>query len=71
MKRRPIMMQLAFIRSEKQVTQRQLAKTLFLNPQAVSKRETGLHMPTLAEVDRQARALGYRLALVPLQGDAP
>lgn len=68
MKRHPIMMQLARIRAEKRITQVELAKTLYLNRQAVHKRETGYHMPSLAETDRQARALGYRLALIPLEG---
>lgn len=63
----PIVRQLAKIRRGEGLTQAALAGRLFLTDGAISQRETGHTMPGLEEADRHARALGYRIALIPLQ----
>jgi transcriptional regulator with XRE-family HTH domain len=62
------MRQLAEIRRKKRVPQVALARRLFLGSQTISQRETGQIVPPLDEADRQARELGYRLVLIPLEG---
>ncbi|MFF4412144.1 helix-turn-helix transcriptional regulator [Streptosporangium sp. NPDC001559] len=65
----PIMQALAHRRRELGLTQDELAERLHLARRGVgiSRRETGRTVPDLIALDAHARALGLRLALVPLE----
>ncbi|WP_433252935.1 helix-turn-helix domain-containing protein [Streptosporangium sp. CA-135522] len=62
----PVMAALARRRRELGVTQGALARRLFVSESAICFREIGRASPCLAELDQHARALGLRVALVPL-----
>lgn len=63
----PVMAELARHRRERGLSQAALGRRLHLTFQAISWRETGRTSPGLNEVDAQARALGLRIVLVPLE----
>ncbi|MEV7011576.1 helix-turn-helix transcriptional regulator [Streptosporangium sp. NPDC051022] len=65
----PIMRALAHRRRELGLTQDELAERLYLSRRGVtvSHRETGYTTPDLYSLDAHARALGLRLALLPLE----
>nr|WP_260408165.1 helix-turn-helix transcriptional regulator [Planomonospora venezuelensis] len=54
-------------RRELNLSQEALGQILHITGVGLSRREIGGTVPSLTEVDRQARALGLRLALVPLE----
>lgn len=65
----PVMRQLTELRREQGLTQAALARRLFVGTNAISQRETGRNTASLAEADRHAQALGYRIGLIPLDPD--
>lgn len=64
----PLMAQLREAREDQEISQSQLATTLCISRTALSSRETGRHSHGIEVYDAHARALGYRLALIPLEG---
>ncbi|MBG0830543.1 helix-turn-helix transcriptional regulator [Planomonospora sp. ID67723] len=63
----PIMVGLTRRRQELHLSQEELGRLLHMTGAGLCRRETGGTVPSLVEADRQARALGLRLALVPLE----
>lgn len=61
------MAELARRRRELGLTQGALARRIRISLSAVSWRETGRRSPGLLELDEHARALGLRIALIPLE----